>query len=388
MRHTQTVCVSPDALDLCVYDCICLLLCPHDSCWLVVTCDLEGGRPLAAARLDARGRWLASFGVSTHLAQGRGQCVMAERAFAPGDVVLSSEPFASVLFPALRNERCHECFSRAAKLSRCSRCKVARYCSTVCQQRAWHAHHKFQCAIQGDIDHACETLPPVAQQELCLLIQVALKAIAPSPTQPAAESQGAAAAGSPCRGEGKGGWGNTGGFLADFDDVLGMPSHDSVVQVEDPQRAAGNKFLADVAHALLRSPKLQKKRDLLWHKLPTADELSGLLSSFACNDFSIWDELLVAVGAGVYPLGALLNHSCEPNVVLYYHAGSHRQEMRCIRHVALGEVTREHRARMLAETRKHVSTHVTVNPEHLLLCAAIHGMPHACIHAMHVCAKL
>ena len=183
----------------------------------------DGGRPLAAARLDARGRWLASFGVSMRLAPGRGQCVMAERAFAPGDVVLSSEPFASVLFPALRNERCHECFSRAAKLSRCSRCKVARYCSTVCQQRAWHAHHKFQCAIQGDIDHACETLPPVAQQELCLLIQVALKAIAPSPTQPAAESQGAAAAGSPCRGEGKGGWGNTGGFLADFDDVLGMP---------------------------------------------------------------------------------------------------------------------------------------------------------------------
>jgi hypothetical protein len=50
-----------------------------------------------------------------------------QRAFAPGDVILSSEPFASVLFPALQDERCRECFARADKLSRCASCKLARF---------------------------------------------------------------------------------------------------------------------------------------------------------------------------------------------------------------------------------------------------------------------
>ena len=40
---------------------------------------------------------------------------------------------------------------------------------------------------------------------------------------------------------------------------------------------------------------------------------------------SIWDELILPLGLGVYPLGALLNHSCEPNCVLYYAPGTHTQ---------------------------------------------------------------
>ena len=41
-RQVRDVCVAPEALDVCVYDCMCLRLCPHDSCWLVVTCGLAG----------------------------------------------------------------------------------------------------------------------------------------------------------------------------------------------------------------------------------------------------------------------------------------------------------------------------------------------------------
>jgi len=59
------------------------------------------GRALSPRRHDARERYLNErFQVATTRSPGRGLCVVAERAFAPGDVILSSEPFASVLFPA------------------------------------------------------------------------------------------------------------------------------------------------------------------------------------------------------------------------------------------------------------------------------------------------
>ena len=35
-----------------------------------------------------------------------------------------------------------------------------------------------------------------------------------------------------------------------------------------------------------------------WERVPSIPELERLLSSFAANDFSIWDELLVSLGAG------------------------------------------------------------------------------------------
>jgi len=61
------------------------------------------GRVLSPRRHDVRERYLNErFQVATTRSPGRGLCVVAERAFAPGDVILSSEPFESVLFPALQ----------------------------------------------------------------------------------------------------------------------------------------------------------------------------------------------------------------------------------------------------------------------------------------------
>jgi hypothetical protein len=42
-------------------------------------------------------------------------------------------------------------------------------------------------------------------------------------------------------------------------------------------------------------------------------EITLLLARFACNNHTICDEELRAIGVGLYPLGALVNHSCRPN---------------------------------------------------------------------------
>ena len=50
----------------------------------------------------------------------------------------------------------------------------------------------------------------------------------------------------------------------------------------------------------------------------TPDALYEHLCRFQCNNFGITDDLLLPIGAGVYPNGALLNHSCDPNCVITY----------------------------------------------------------------------
>ena len=38
-----------------------------------------------------------------------------------------------------------------------------------------------------------------------------------------------------------------------------------------------------------------------------------MLKSFSCNNFGVQDDIMLNVAIGVYPIGALLNHSCLPN---------------------------------------------------------------------------
>lgn len=115
-------------------------------------------------------------------------------------------------------------------------------------------HHKFECVISAELHQMCAQLPAVAQQELTLLVRVALKSMcaSPTPTAPSGDtsSQGEAqvidgvrVVGGGRVNEGAGGCGGGGGgveeYVADLVDVCAMPSHHSQLLSVDPQRAAG-----------------------------------------------------------------------------------------------------------------------------------------------------
>lgn len=57
-----------------------------------------------------------------------------------------------------------------------------------------------------------------------------------------------------------------------------------------------------------------------------------LLCQMSCNNFSITDDLLQPVASGCFPVGALLDHSCDPNCVLMYEGTT--QIVRAIRDIA------------------------------------------------------
>jgi len=51
---------------------------------------------------------------------------------------------------------------------------------------------------------------------------------------------------------------------------------------------------------------------------PSLRSLKRMLARSACNDFDVFDEQLQPWAHGTYPIGALLNHSCEPNCVVTF----------------------------------------------------------------------
>jgi Proteins containing SET domain len=72
------------------------------------------------------------------------------------------------------------------------------------------------------------------------------------------------------------------------------------------------------------------------------DELLNILKRFGCNNFSITNKLMVSVAAACVPLGALLNHSCDPNCVVTYRIMENYnnrivQQIRTVKDVKEGE---------------------------------------------------
>eukprot|EP00668_Euglena_longa_P000247 GGOE01000333.1.p1 GENE.GGOE01000333.1~~GGOE01000333.1.p1 ORF type:complete len:325 (+),score=75.25 GGOE01000333.1:447-1421(+) len=111
-----------------------------------------------------------------------------------------------------------------------------------------------------------------------------------------------------------------GGDRPTFREVQGMVANRS----EDPERWRGKCQLAAILHPHVRTPM-------------SLEAVAELLCQMDCNNFAIWDDLLFTYAMGVYPTGALVNHSCAPTCVVMYDPATHVQTFRCLRDVAVGE---------------------------------------------------
>ena len=64
--------------------------------------------------------------------------------------------------------------------------------------------------------------------------------------------------------------------------------------------------------------------DVTQQELDTAYCIQRTLNAFQKNNFGIVNNLHTAIGEGVYPCAALLNHSCYPNCILRYKLGAEK----------------------------------------------------------------
>ena len=207
--------------------------------------------------------------------------VVAKRALQRGEVILRETPTCTVLHAKQWGERCNYCFGKSItdKLLRCSRCKRFWYCSKECQRNDWKEWHKDECQALATVS---------TEDEDALLVDALLVA-----RIFALEEK------DPQR----------------YNAVVDLVFHNMCIQPLHYQVA---KLASTMGLLKLRKRKI------------TQQEIVEILARFDSNNFGIVDPLLFLQGTGVYPNGAMLNHSCDHNCAISYEPACHTQIIRCI----------------------------------------------------------
>eukprot|EP01051_Picozoa_sp_SAG22_P002983 SAG22_NODE_139_length_18025_cov_4.352058_4_plen_1082_part_00 len=268
-------------------------------------------------------RHLAARGCKVEARPGRQRCLVAARPLPAGSVVLRCEAFASVLRPQYWGQRCNACLRRPAddgspgrKLLCCGKCKRQFYCDRQCQLAEW-PDHKSECKR---LQRAEQLLPADALAD-SLLLGRAMRSPAAATVPPPEPSSG-----------------DGGTLQATKADVAAMAWH-----AEDEPDV---RELATVTGPRGSNPiGLYSSTEGGDTAAAAEKDAAKLLCQFQCNNFGVSTELLAAVGKAVFPAGALLNHSCAPNVVLSYSLGE----------VEAGETPRRRRPVMECRTLRHVA---------------------------------
>lgn len=119
---------------------------------------------------------------------------------------------------------------------------------------------------------------------------------------------------------------------------LGLVDHFELLDDEGRERvgAFAGRVLRFFNALPLTNPVNSKKRGKYFTKPFDQGDFMRFLGIFNCNNFALHDSQFFSQNIeGTYPLGALLNHSCQPNVVLLYE--DNIQIVRALRDIDAGE---------------------------------------------------
>ncbi|KAL6590474.1 SET domain-containing protein [Neocallimastix californiae] len=270
-----------------------------------------------------------------------------------GTIIISSPAMGIVLMESARDSYCHNCLSLMQKnKNRCSRCKVAHYCSKECQVNAWKNGHKYTCKLWKE-----KKLFDNDLMDIDLLVQVVLQISKwndNSGAEPNKKSSTIFEPGSMTPEKLKDisesdesiNWKNKEEKI-NREAFLSLMTHQDKIEFEEW------KYLRDITKAVfLIAPDLESKT--------SESELIQHLLRFKCNNFVCHDSQLFGIAESAFPVGSLFNHSCSPNATLYYHGN--RQIIRAMRDIQQGEEicitytdvmnSRENRQKLLFEKYK------------------------------------
>ena len=113
-----------------------------------------------------------------------------------------------------------------------------------------------------------------------------------------------------------------------YEDFEALVSHRDAIRANDKVRAAGTQRVSALVAERYACGTRGQARAV------TAGEAETALYRMQCNDFGVWDGLVVCVGAGVFPAGAMVNHACDANCVVTYSFAPGRrpvQQFRAVR---------------------------------------------------------
>jgi hypothetical protein len=260
----------------------------------------------------------------------------SRRNLKAGEVILRNGPTAHTLLRDHRTERCARCLStsrrddsasqpnqlqRKKNLLRCGGCKQIWYCSRECQKEDFF-FHKVECKESSVLQPSVGT----RQQDndsggsinnASLLVRNFLALRVPQSRDKTNNNNST----NKCRLHGDSTIVQCGSDH--FDNLLEYGKEHPLDRQEmmDVQRAS---------RALWNQRKVINKtlenNDIIHRRSELEDQLEGDMRRFRANNFGVTDSMVRVVASAVYPLGALLNHSCAPNCLLRYGFGRQQHE--------------------------------------------------------------
>lgn len=222
----------------------------------------------------------------------------ARRAVAAGEVLARNAPLAFVVDEP--KERCGACFQTrrtpTIKLSRCGKCRHAWYCSRDCQVKDFPLH-RIECREASTLLAGNKQCQRNARLLIRTYVAMALQ-----------EVKNDELLHHSCR-------------LTDTNVCVCSSRHFQQLQQSttrlDPEERQNLQLAVQV---LMRQNKTLHRMgvEVGGGSSVLQQHLESILRRFRVNNFGMVDDMVRLVGGGVYPLGALLNHSCAPNCLLRY----------------------------------------------------------------------
>ena len=262
-----------------------------------------------------------------------GRTTVAKLDIKIGDVISIEKPFSAILFHNLRSSNCHHCFARVLAPLGCNACADVRFCSEQCRDDSWNEYHETECKYLklfqsraiGHIGHLAFRTA-VRASFLGMKEHAQKKATASLPN------------------------GHLSGFNEelvygnDYNSVYNLVTHSEGRTSEDHFRFT---VVASVLTKILSETNFFGAQN----EPPTKEDINFVstrilrhMQIVQCNthealeiqrngNFNKSDRR--DIGMGLYPTAALSNHSCNPNIDLYFYGRT--CVTRAIRDIGAGE---------------------------------------------------
>lgn len=242
-----------------------------------------------------------------------------------GDIVISCLPYAHVLMGKERGRRCDECFMagslRERTLNRCSKCRIAHYCSPSCQRSAWSLH-KPEC------EAFLRTKPDVPTESVRLMARLVLKY---ERKEHLVKEMFQGSLGSRCFDD----------LMSHVEDLLSDPvkSQSFVTAWEtlrmflgpsfvdalfpgDPRSAGDALALQTFKKKKMKSDDKDEENDEDENDIQSSPSSilvgAAIFGRISVNSFSILDVEHQPIGVGVYLPASKIDHACDGNVTPFF----------------------------------------------------------------------
>uniref|UniRef100_A0A182PMF2 SET domain-containing protein n=1 Tax=Anopheles epiroticus TaxID=199890 RepID=A0A182PMF2_9DIPT len=282
-------------------------------------------------------------GVRYDSSEAEGRFAKANTQLRPNQTILKEKPHAAALLSEYSRTHCSDCFERIEVLYCCPHCTDVVFCSGRCERSGCESYHRFECGYLRSLWSSGATIVSllalrIITQKPCAYfedIRSELPGLSASDTDKLPDD--------------------------DYRKIFNLVTHSDKRTSEDYLVWA---LMATMLNSVLRMANyskegeenkykgvLQTKNDILltWSRFSFLGYL--LLHNLQLVNYNAHDvsevqrkhanepAVSVAIGAALYPMLALFNHSCDPGIVRYFTGTT--VHVRTIKNIAAGVIIAE-----------------------------------------------